>query len=162
MISRKNAERWLLALLTFVSLGLFLVPTFILRPFRYQAPVALTVAMKVRSLAPALTLASSTGVLILAIFLWRQASRLARTGIMLAALLNVSTAVMSRLNYFEWMFRPITAGGFVSAGNAHLADDEMVMAIQIGHDARAYPIRQMAYHHLFNDTVEGEPLIVTY
>jgi hypothetical protein len=39
---------------------------------------------------------------------------------------------------------------------------EMVMAVRFGNDARAYPIVQMAYHHVFNDEVGGTPIVVTY
>ena len=31
------------------------------------------------------------------------------------------------------------------------------MAVRFGSDARAYPIVQMAYHHVFNDEVGGIP-----
>jgi len=38
----------------------------------------------------------------------------------------------------------------------------MVMAIRFGGDARAYPISQMAYHHVLNDVVGDVPVAVTY
>jgi hypothetical protein len=38
----------------------------------------------------------------------------------------------------------------------------MVMAVRIGREARAYPIVQMAYHHILNDTVGEVPIAVTY
>ena len=69
---------------------------------------------------------------------------------------------MIRQNYFEWMFQPITAAGFVSPSNSRLGDKEMVMAVQIGSEDRAYPIVQMAYHHILNDTVARVPIVVTY
>ena len=80
----------------------------------------------------------------------------------MALLLSVASAMMVRQNYFEWMFHPITAAGFVSADDARLSDKEMVMAVQVGPEARAYPIVQMAYHHILNDTVAGVPIAVTY
>ncbi len=40
--------------------------------------------------------------------------------------------------------------------------DDIVMGIEWNGEARAYPINQMAYHHIANDTVGGEPLLVTY
>ena len=39
---------------------------------------------------------------------------------------------------------------------------EMILAVRYGDDARAYPIREMAYHHVLNDVVEGIPAAVTY
>jgi Protein of unknown function (DUF3179) len=36
------------------------------------------------------------------------------------------------------------------------------MAIRCGGDARAYPISEMAYHHVLNDVVGGVPVTATY
>jgi hypothetical protein len=69
---------------------------------------------------------------------------------------------MSRLNYFEWMFHPIVSPGFLTASKAQVDAGEMVMAVHFGSDARAYPIAQMAYHHVFNDEVGATPIVVTY
>ena len=38
----------------------------------------------------------------------------------------------------------------------------MIMAVRFGSDARAYPISEMAYHHVFNDLVAGVRIVVTY
>jgi len=38
----------------------------------------------------------------------------------------------------------------------------MILAVRFGSDARAYPIREMAYHHVLNDVVAGVPVAVTY
>ncbi len=81
---------------------------------------------------------------------------------MIVLVFGAASAVMVRQNYFEWMFHPITAAGFVRAPDAQLSDNEMVMVVAIGQEARAYPIVQMAYHHVLNDTVAGVPLVVTY
>jgi len=149
-------------LLTIASVGLFLIPAFVIRPFRYQSANALSLAIRVKWVAPALTALACAGVLLLAVSLWRTASRAARASLVAALVLSVASAVLARLNYFEWMFRPIPAAGFVAAGDAHLADKEMVMTVLMGSDARAYPIRQMAYHHILNDTAGGVPIVVTY
>jgi len=37
-----------------------------------------------------------------------------------------------------------------------------VLAVRVGDDAAAYPIRQMAYHHLVNDRIDHRPVVVTY
>ena len=158
-----NRGPWLLlGLLVVFSLGLFLVPAFVIRPFGYQSEGALRVAIAVKRIAPALTVAALAGVLALGWRLWRNSSRVLRAGIAMALALSAASAVMVRQNYFEWMFHPITAAGFVSAGDARLSDKEMVMAFRIGQEARAYPIVQMAYHHILNDTVARVPIAVTY
>jgi hypothetical protein len=38
----------------------------------------------------------------------------------------------------------------------------MVIAVAVNGVNRAYPIREMAYHHVVNDTVGGEPVAATY
>jgi len=154
--------RILIVLLTIAGVGLFLIPAFVIRPFRYQSASALALAIRVKWVAPALTALACAAVLALGLSLWRSASRMVRVGLAAAMLVSAGSAVMARMNYFEWMFRPVQAAGFVAAGDAHLSDKEMVMTVQMGPDARAYPIRQMAYHHILNDTVGGEPIAVTY
>jgi hypothetical protein len=144
------------------SLSLFLIPGFIIRPFTHQSESGLRLAIAVKRIAPALTLVALLGVLVLSWRLWRSSSRWLRTGIVTALVLSTASAVMVRQNYFEWMFHPIKAAGFVSPGDVHLGDKEMVMAVQIGQEARAYPILQMAYHHILNDTVAEVPIVVTY
>jgi len=159
----ENRGLWLLlGLLAVFSLSLFLIPAFVIRPFRHQSERALGVAIAVKRIAPALAVAALVGVLALGARLWRSSSRWLRSGIVTALLLSAASAVLVRQNYFEWMFNPITTPGFVSAGDAHLGDKEMVMAVQIGQEARAYPIVQMAYHHILNDTVGDVPIVVTY
>jgi Protein of unknown function (DUF3179) len=163
-ISRSNS-RWpwlLLGLLAMFSLSLFLLPAFVIRPFRHQSESALRLAIAVKRIAPALTVAALAGALALGLRLWRSSSRVLRTAVAMALMLCVASAVMVRQNYFEWMFHPITAAGFVPVGGAKLGDKEMVMAVLIKREARAYPIVQMAYHHILNDTVAGVPIVVTY
>jgi Protein of unknown function (DUF3179) len=159
----ENRGLWLLlGLLAMFSLSLFLIPTFVIRPFRHQSERALELAIAVKRIAPVLALAALAGVLALGACLWRRSSWIPRTGIVMALVLSTVSAVMVRQNYFEWMFHPIKTAGFVSAGDAHLSDKEMVMAVRIGREARAYPIMQMAYHHILNDTVGEVPIVVTY
>ena len=159
----ENRGLWLLlGLLAIFSLSLFLIPAFVIRPFRYQSESALDLAIAVKRIAPALTVAALAGLVALAWRLWRSSSIWSRAGIVMALLLSAASAVMVRQNYFEWMFRPITAAGFVSPGEDRLSDREMVMTVRIGQEARAYPILQMAYHHILNDTVAEVPIVVTY
>lgn len=157
-----RAPKVLVALLTLVNVGLFLIPAFVIRPFRYQSPSALALAIRVKWMAPVGTAIACAIALVLCLTLWRTASRTTRAGLVFAMLLSTAAAVMARMNYFEWMFHPIQAAGFVAASDAHLSDKEMVMTVRMGPDARAYPIRQMAYHHILNDTVGGVPIVVTY
>ena len=52
---------------------------------------------------------------------------------------------------------------FVPAAEADfISDSDLVLAIRIGDDARAYPIAILNYHEIVNDTIGGRPIAVTY
>ncbi len=58
---------------------------------------------------------------------------------------------------------PIDDPQFVESGAVDfLEPDELVLALEIDGDARAYPIQIMVWHEIVNDTVGGVPVAVTY
>lgn len=149
-------------LVVLVSLGLFLVPFLIIRPFSYQSPEALSWAMAFRQVAPLWTLVAAILAVLLAVLLWAGASKSKKALLLLGVCLAFGSAAMARLNYFEWMFHHLRTPGFEDAARSKLDSSEMVLAVRFGQDARAYPISQMAYHHVVNDVVGGVPIAVTY
>jgi hypothetical protein len=60
------------------------------------------------------------------------------------------------------MFHPVDRPEFVDAAATKLASGEKVLAVRIGGDARAYPIRSISYHHVVNDRLGGVPIAATY
>jgi len=145
-----------------VAVGFFFIPAFIIRPFRYQSPRALWIAMMLRQAAPVATLIGAAGCVVLAIVLWRSVGRWRKAVVGLALLGVAFSTAMARLNYFEWMFHPIDGPQFVGQSESKLDGKEMILAVRLGGDARAYPISQMAYHHVLNDVADGVPIAVTY
>jgi len=160
-----RALRWVwagFALCAVTTLGFFFLPVFIIRPFRYQSPRALLVAMALRQRAPLATLIAALACFILAFALWRTAG-LWRKSLLAFMLLTVTfSAVMARLNHFEWMFHPIAGAQFLAISQSKLDAKEMIMAVGLNNEYRAYPISQMAYHHVLNDVVGDVPIVVTY
>ena len=60
-------------------------------------------------------------------------------------------------------FVPLDDPEFVSASDATgLTDQSLVLGLEWKGEARAYPLRMIAYHHIVNDTVRGDPLLVTF
>ena len=51
---------------------------------------------------------------------------------------------------------------FSAAADVNLDKDEKVLAVLMNGEPRAYPIRNLAYHHLVNDTVGKVPIVATY
>jgi hypothetical protein len=50
----------------------------------------------------------------------------------------------------------------VSEADAWLKPAEPIILVQVGQDAKAYPIQILIWHEIANDTVGGEPLVVTF
>ena len=144
------------------TIALFFIPAFIIRPFRYQSPKALLVALAVRQHAPLFTLIAGLATLFLAAKLWKNSNRWRKGLLVLAVCVVAFSAVMARQNYFEWMFHPIAGAQFIAERDSKLDPKEMIMAVRMGGEARAYPISQMAYHHVLNDVAGGVPIAVTY
>jgi hypothetical protein len=159
---RRTLPWFLFALSALSAIGFFFIPAFIIRPFTYQSPKGLALAMALRQRAPWGSLAAAVLCLAIALVLWHAASRWRKAVLALVMVLVVFSAVMSRLNYFEWMFHPIDSQQFESPSASKLGNAEMILAVRFGSDARAYPIREMAYHHILNDVVAGVPIAVTY
>lgn len=140
------------------------IPNWTMRPFEPQSPSGLSYAFALRRLAPAATLLALLLAAGLAWRLWsgtRWAGRLA----LVASLLAIGAcAWIARQEVFERMFPPLHRPGYVRAAEAagFVAPGEMVMAIQAAGEAVAYPVRQVAYHHVVEDVVGGTPLAVTY
>ncbi len=159
----RSRELWIvLALLSLVAVGAFFIPAFIIRPFAYQSPRGLLLAMAVRQRAPWVSPIFAIAGFIFAIILWHRLKTWGRVGLVVLMIPVVGSAVMSRLNYFEWMFHPVDTPQFEAESSSKLDSGEMILTVRYGADARAYPIREMAYHHILNDVVEGVPVAVTY
>jgi hypothetical protein len=144
------------------AIGLFFIPAFVIRPFTHQSPGPLWLAMALRQRAPLGTLIAALACLIFAFALGRTVGRWRKSLLALTLLVVAFSAVMARLNYFEWMFHPIAGAQFVAQAQSKLDPKEMILAVSLGGEARAYPISQMAYHHVLNDVVAGVPIAVTY
>jgi hypothetical protein len=144
------------------AIGLLLIPAFVIRPFTHQSPGPLWLAMALRQRAPLGTLIAGLACLIFVFVLWRTVGRWRKSLLALTLLMVIFSTVMSRLNYFEWMFHPIAGAQFVAQAQSKLDPKEMILAVNLGGEARAYPISQMAYHHVLNDVVAGVPIAVTY
>lgn len=153
-----------LFLLVLASFLIVFIPVYLIRPFTPQTGLHLDVSYALRSASPSLTLAALVPGLLCAFLLWKSAaSRLRKSALATAAVMLTALTILARQNHFEWMFRPLPQPGYVEAKKAtHIAEGDMVLALEIGGEARAYPVPLMAYHHLVNTTVGREPIVATY
>lgn len=59
-------------------------------------------------------------------------------------------------------FPSLTDPEFITADQASLSADDLVLGLSMGGESKAYPLRQMWFHHIANDTIGGLPVAVTY
>ncbi len=162
----KKVGAWA-AVLALTAAAFFVVayPVLTIMPFKAQTTAGLSLSYALRRWSPVATLLIFAAVLALAVWLWRHTRRWwLRPAAALFLVAVAALAWFSRQNHFErWMFAPLTAPGYVRAEAADfVADDEMVLAVAINGDAAAYPVRQIAYHHVVHDVVGNVPVVATY
>ncbi len=152
-----------LLLLVLAAFALVAIPVWLIRPFAPETPRGIAVAFWLRRAAPLATLAALLAGLVVAVRLWRGARWWSRAATTLAVVLLVAVAWVARQNIFEKMFAPLRTVGFAPATEAPwVADVDPVLAVTLGGDAAAYPVRQVAYHHVVHDVVGGVPIVATY
>jgi hypothetical protein len=159
---RPGALAWLV--FTFLA-ALFLLayPVYVIRPFRYQGARELALALNVLQIRPYLQVGLSVFSVLLLVRCWGTRRPLpARILGSVLTLAVVGFAVLSNVNVYELMFNPLARPTFAAATKAKLDSKEQVIAIKVRKSARAYPIRDISYHHIVNDVVGGLPIVATY
>ena len=146
------------------ALALVAAPVVLLHPFRPQTPFGVAVAFELRGAAPAATLVLFVLAVAIAVPIVRRThGAWPRSALAVLVVLAAAAAWFARQNHFEWMFRPIPDPSYARvAAVSTVVDSDMVIAVAIGGDAVAYPVREMAYHHVLNDVVGGRPVVSTY
>ena len=151
------------ALLTLVSLACFVLPMYVIRPFRRQGVTELGLALFTKQIGPWVSIFCAVLCVLALLFVWTRArSRVTRSVAIVFVVLALGGAFLARVNIYELMFHHLDNPQFESAASAKLDPEDMVIAIRVEGVDRAYPIREMAYHHVVNDTVGGEPIAATY
>ena len=146
-----------------ISFFFLAYPLYVIRPFRHQGPRELAVALAMLRLRPGIDMVCAVTALLAGILYWPTQLKLSRKIGAIAAVTAVFLFVgLSRVNVYEIMFHPMGRPAFASIAETKLDGAEMVMAVNIGGEARAYPIRSVSYHHIVNDVVGGQPIAATY
>ena len=158
---------WTWALAALVALGLFVwvaIPAMLIQPFKPQTPLGVALSFELRQKSGLVTLVGAILLFALLVRLARNATRWWQwPPIVVLAALGAGPTWFARQNHFEWMFNPLPDPTYAPATLVDFVDDrDMVVAVEIGGDAVAWPVRQMAYHHIVEDRVGGVPVVSTY
>ena len=162
----KRAAGWLLLLFVVAAtLAVVMIPALIIQPFKPQTARGVALSYSLRSWSPLATLIGTVAVLGLGFYLLRGGRRLwlKVPALMLCLTLTLIAAWFARQNHFEWMFNPLPNASFVGVNDASFVSGaDKVLSVDINGEAAAFPIRQMGYHHVVQDTVGGVPIVATY
>jgi hypothetical protein len=153
-----------LFLASLAAFAFALYPMYVIRPFREQKPAALERALWVQLHDKAILLAIFALITILALLVWRRAGWVARL-LLLAPAMGIALIAAGApwFNPFEqMMFHPYGEPRYVAIQQAGIDAKDMVIVVTLGGESRAYPIREMGYHHLVNDRLHQLPMVVTY
>ena len=162
---RKILDLLALFAMATVAVVVVVLPTAMAMPFRYHTPELIERLYVVQSWGTMISLVLLATGFLIALRMWKERTSLwAPLVSTIPVLLLVVAAFVSRQNIIEWaMFAPIETIEFNAASNAsHVDEAEYVMSVRIGDEARAYPILMVAYYHIVNDEIDGEPFAVTY
>ena len=122
----------------------------------------LAIALAVKQAAPVVTILCAAIAVICLVAFWPRFRWGRRALATLFALVACGSIWLARFNVYEIMFHPMGTPAVEPAQTAKIDPDDMVLAVNVNHSARAYPIRTMGYHHIANDWVGGEPIVATY
>ncbi len=152
------------ALIPIALIALVVLPLALDQPFGTQTARTLEAIYAMHRWSPIVTVLGLVALAVLAaISLRRRRTWLSLVGFAGVLTLAIAAAWFARQNPFEWMFNPLPRPQFVAAAQASFVDpNDLVLAVSADGDAAAYPIRQMAYHHLVNDRIGRTPAVVTY
>ena len=160
---RRHSWGWYLTACLVLALAALIYPVYVIRPFRHQGVHELAAGLFVLRFRPYVDVLLVLIALVSLVSYWRVQRRVLRRILAVAATILVCVAAwLSRINIYELMFHPMGRPSFSAASQSTLNGAEMVLTVNIGGQARAYPIRIISYHHIVNDTLNGVPIVATY
>jgi hypothetical protein len=156
---------WLgLFVLAIATAAVVFIPIWLIQPFAAQTRRAVDVSYLLRSWSPLFTLAATGGAIGLAFYIWTHSKRwFAKLLLVVPLFVTLGFTWLARQNHFEWMFNPLGQPAYAKISDVNfVSDDDMVLAVSLNGESAAYPVRQMAYHHVVQDVVGGMPITATY
>jgi hypothetical protein len=162
-MNSRTKSTLLLATCFAASLFLLAYPIYVIWPFRHQGAAELRLALEVLRFRPVAMIVAVAAAVLALVQYWRTVRVWWRRSLaVLAAAAVLAFAALSRIDIYEMMFHPAGRPEFADAAATKLDGTEKVLAVRIGDEARAYPIRSLSYHHIVNDRLGGVPIAATY
>lgn len=147
-------------LLAALALAVAIFPLWIIQPFKAQSSRLLPLALAAFRFGPWVTLAC----ILLIAWIVARSFQLRRQRIItsICFLVIAACTLLTHTNIFEKMFHPAGDPVFVPASALSLADNDTLLSATLNRETHAYPLLEIAYHHVINDRLGGEPIVATY
>ncbi len=161
---RNKILNWLfLIIIAITAFAMVAIPVYLIQPFAPQTDRAIEISYYLRSWSPILTVVLAIVALILSVVIWRNSRWFSNIPLILPLILLGFSVWFAQQNHFLWMFNPLANSAYAKVSEVDFVkDNEMVMSVEINGESVAYPILQMAYHHVVQDVVGGKPITATY
>ena len=155
---------WLaLVVITVIAFAIVAAPVWLIQPFSPQTARGVSVSYTLRRWSPLITALSLACAVFLVAQVWRGSRWWKKAFLVILFIPLLASTWFARQNHFEWMFNPLPNPSYAGVSDADFIDKaDYVIAVEMNGDAAAYPIRQLAYHHVVHDSVGGVPIVVTY
>jgi hypothetical protein len=166
--TRSRLENFLLGscllLVSLAALAFSLYPIYVIRPFREQKTAPLRHALWVILHYRPILLVVFVLLTAAALLAWQRARWVSRLLLLAPAMgFALLAAAASWVNpYEQLMFHGLGEPRYVTIQQAGIDAKDMVIAVTLDGESRAYPIRELAYHHVVNDRLHQLPIVVTY
>jgi hypothetical protein len=166
--SRRRTQNFLAASfllpVSVAALAFALYPVYVIRPFREQEPLPLQRALWVMLHDKPILAGVFLLLTLCALLVWRHAGWITKLLLLAPAMaLALVAAGAAWVNpYEQLMFHGFGPPRYVTIQQAAVDPLDMVIAVRLGGESRAYPIREMGYHHIVNDRLHQLPIVVTY
>ncbi len=147
-----------------VAIASTFLPFLLVAPFHSQSTLDLRLSYALGRWAPTATLLLLLAGIILAITIWRRGARtLGKVGMIVGCSLLTLLAYVARFQPAEIVFSRLHQVVRIPADQAeHVTAEGLVLGVTWGSESAAYPVPIVAYHHIVNDRLAGEPFVVTF
>ena len=161
----KHVPAIALVILVLGSIALVVMPFYLVSPERSQTQADLELSYNLKIWNGPWTLINLVVGAILALMIWRRPALRGRGKVLVttAVLMLAVLSYAARIYIAEVMFTQLPEVVRVPVSEAeHVKLEDLVLAVKAGGQAAAYPFPIIGYHHLVNDSLAGEPYVVTY
>ena len=160
----QRLEWALLGLLVLSSAAMAVAPWWVMDPARPQSPAELQFAYLARTgWSSVLAMMSLGAGALLCMRRWSLGGLAGKLLSVPVLILLGLSAFVANTNLLEEVLPPLEAVSYIPAAEVDFIDpDDGLLRVESEGDVRAYPLRLLAFHHVVNTKIGGDPVVVSW